>query len=120
MNPKLDKFIKSKEANKSILFTQKDEIFELRRLGYSFESICQYLKTVNIDTTKQNLSQWYKRQNIDNSTTKNNTNDESVLSKKKQEQYSSTNTFSEKESITKLLQSSNQKFNFDDLMDKNK
>lgn len=105
MNPKLDKFIKSMEVKKSILYAQKDEIFELRRLGYSFENICIYLKTVGINTSKQNLSKWVKRQN------KNITKPDD-----KQKSSSTTTTLSQEESMAKLLQSTNKKFAFDDLM----
>lgn len=63
MSSKLEKFIKSKVVKKSILDTQKDEIFELKRLEHSFETICQYLATVGIKTTKQNLCSWFARRN---------------------------------------------------------
>lgn len=125
MNPKLDKFIKSKQICKSVLNKQKDEILKLRKLGYSLESICQYLETVNIKTTKQNLSGWLKRQIpkepiIQNPTVINqmqNTNDSKLQTQKPQEL---TTTQSEEESVANLMKFASKRITYDDMLNHGK
>ncbi|ABB44901.1 hypothetical protein Suden_1624 [Sulfurimonas denitrificans DSM 1251] len=61
---KLEKFLKNTKPYKSVLHEYKDDIFELKRRGYSAAKICTYLKELNVNVTSRNLNYWLKRQNI--------------------------------------------------------
>ena len=62
MNEELKKFIEDNKPNRGILDKYADEIMAMREADLSFKLIIEYLKTRHdVQTSIQNVSQWYKR-----------------------------------------------------------
>lgn len=63
MNKKLQKFIQKTQVkrSRSRFYEHKEEIFELKKLGYSAPKICEYLNSVGVDAKERNLNAWLKR-----------------------------------------------------------
>ncbi len=61
MNKKLQKFIQKTQVKRSRFYEHKEEIFELKKLGYSTPQICEYLNSVEVDAKERNLNAWLKR-----------------------------------------------------------
>lgn len=125
MNPKLDKFIKSKQIKKSAFYPHREEILELKRLEYSAKAICEYLETVGVTGTTGNLNRWLKRQIpkepiIQKPTVINqmqNTNDSKLQTQKPQEL---TTTQSEEESVANLMKLASKRITYDDMLNHGK
>ncbi|MFA7570959.1 MAG: hypothetical protein WCY75_06965 [Sulfurimonadaceae bacterium] len=61
MNKKLQKFIQKTQVKRSRFYEHKEEIFELKKLGYSTPQICEYLNSVGVDAKERNLNAWIQR-----------------------------------------------------------
>jgi len=61
MNKKLQKFIQKTQVKRSRFYEKREEIFELKKLGYSTPQICEYLNSIGVDAKERNLNAWLKR-----------------------------------------------------------
>lgn len=64
MNKKLQKFIQKTQVKRSRFYEKREEIFELKKLGYSAPQICEYLNSVGVDAKERNLNAWLKRNDM--------------------------------------------------------
>ena len=59
---KLEKFLENNQPRESILTPYAEDIFILKNKKFSDKQICEYLKSVGVITSRQNLNQWISRQ----------------------------------------------------------
>ena len=93
MNEELKKFIEENKPNRGILDKYADEIMTMREADLSFKLIIEYLETRHdVQTSIQNISQWYKRKTAlktQRNTTKKVENKEQNTVKKQGDMFSS-------------------------------
>lgn len=107
MNKKLQKFIQKTQVRKgSRFYEHKEEIFKLKKLGYSTPQICEYLNSVGVDAKERNLNAWIQRNTMQKVeqvqqtvTTK---EQSSTVETKKDETHSSSSTGSSLERFKKM------------------